>query len=275
MISHEGEQVGVVQIEDARRMAQEVDLDLVEVAPMAKPPVCKLMDYGKFKYEQQKAARKGRKKSHTAELKRLRMRPKIDRHDIDTKLRKARQFLAEGDKVQVHMRFRGREMAHLDIGQERLIDFAKDLEEMAKVERAPSREGREMTMMLTPRANAAEVYAAYKAEQRAKKKGKGGPVAPTTELDDDDELDDVESEEELDNIEAAESDKVETVEAETTKDEVETAEAETAKDEVETTEAESAKDEVETAEAESAKDEVVTAEVEVEAESPNNESEKS
>ncbi|MEQ8762806.1 MAG: translation initiation factor IF-3, partial [Planctomycetota bacterium] len=203
LISHEGEQVGVVSIDEARRMAQDVDLDLVEVAPMAKPPVCKLMDYGKFKYEQQKAQRKGRKKSHTAELKRLRMRPKIDRHDIDTKLRKARQFLAEGDKVQVHMRFRGREMAHIEIGQQRLLEFAKELAEIAKVERAPSREGREMTMMLTPRSNAAEVYAAYKEALRnakAGKKGKSPVTEPEEEPEDEDLLDDDE-EQDLDDDE--------------------------------------------------------------------------
>ena len=152
VIDDEGKKLGVLPTEEALRMAQDKGLDLVEVAPNASPPVCKVMDYGKHLYEQKKAGKKSRKKQHTVHLKRLRMGPKIDKHDLDTKLRKAREFLESGDKVQLQMRFRGREVAHVDLGRRRLREFAAELEAVCKVERNPSMEGRQMTMILAPRA---------------------------------------------------------------------------------------------------------------------------
>jgi len=151
-----------VAIEDARRMADEAGLDLVEVAPQARPPVCKLMDFGKFKYEQQKASRKGRKKQHAQELKRLRMRPKIDKHDLEVKMKKAREFLEEGHKVQIQMLFRGRELSHLDLGQQRLLEFAQEVEDLGKIERSPMREGRQMIMIIAPKPGGASKPASAK-----------------------------------------------------------------------------------------------------------------
>jgi translation initiation factor IF-3 len=146
-----GEMVGVVSIRDALIAAEEAGLDLVEVSPNADPPVCKILDYGKFKYEAQKRANEARKKQKIIEVKEIKMRPNIDDNDYDVKMRSARRFLEEGDKVKVTMRFRGREMAHQDLGMNVLVKVRDDLLEMAKVEQMPKLEGRQMIMVLAPK----------------------------------------------------------------------------------------------------------------------------
>ncbi len=130
-------------------MAEEVGLDLVEVSPLAEPPVCKLMDFGKYKYEAQKKASEARKKQKVIEIKEIKLRPTIDRADYDVKLRAMRNFLEEGDKVKVTLRFRGREMAHLELGMKVLERVREDLAEIAKVEQMPKLEGRQMTMVIS------------------------------------------------------------------------------------------------------------------------------
>ncbi len=150
LIDHEGEQVGIVSIEEARERAADVGLDLVEVAPEARPPVCKLMDYGKFRYEAQRKAREARKKQHVTQLKEVKMRPGIEDHDYDFKTRHARRFIDEGNKVKLTMMFRGRQMSHPELGLEVLKRVMADLEDIAKVESQPSMEGRTMTMVLAP-----------------------------------------------------------------------------------------------------------------------------
>ena len=143
--------VGVVSIRDSLIAAEEAGLDLVEVSPNADPPVCKILDYGKFKYEAQKRANEARKKQKIIEVKEIKMRPNIDDNDYDVKMRSARRFLEEGDKVKVTMRFRGREMAHQDLGMNVLIKVRDDLVELAKVEQMPKLEGRQMIMVLAPK----------------------------------------------------------------------------------------------------------------------------
>jgi translation initiation factor IF-3 len=151
LVDAAGEMVGVVSIRDALIAAEEAGLDLVEVSPNADPPVCKILDYGKFKYEAQKRANEARKKQKIIEVKEIKMRPNIDDNDYDVKMRSARRFLEEGDKVKVTMRFRGREMAHQDLGMNVLIKVRDELVEMAKVEQMPKLEGRQMIMVLAPK----------------------------------------------------------------------------------------------------------------------------
>ena len=135
----------------SRVEAPQIGLDLVEVAPQAEPPVCKILDYGKFKYEAQKKANEARKKQKIIEVKEIKLRPNIDDNDYDVKMRSARRFLEEGDKVKVTMRFRGREMAHQDLGMNVLVRVRDELDELAKVEQMPKLEGRQMVMVLAPR----------------------------------------------------------------------------------------------------------------------------
>lgn len=151
LIDSEGENHGVVSIEDAMERAANVGLDLVEVSPDAKPPVCKILDYGKFKYQEQKKAAEARKKQKTVEVKEIKMRPNIDDHDYDVKMRSMKRFFDGGDKVKVTLRFRGREMAHQQIGRELLLRVKSDIDEIAKVESEPRLEGRQMVMVLAPR----------------------------------------------------------------------------------------------------------------------------
>ena len=148
LIGAEGEQLGVVQTDDARERAREAGLDLVEVAPTARPPVCRLMDFGKYKYEQRKKQQKAREKQHRIRIKGIRLRPKTDEHDFNVKLERARRFLEQGNKVQVTLLFRGREMAHIDLGRGLLLRFAEELAEVCTVERLPKMEGRRMTLLL-------------------------------------------------------------------------------------------------------------------------------
>ena len=148
LVDENGEQMGVVATESARERARELGMDLVEVAPNARPPVCRLMDYGKYKYELRKKQQEARAKQHRIRIKGIRLRPKTDEHDFQVKLERARKFLEQGNKVQVTLLFRGREMAHIDLGRNLLFRFAKDLEEICTVERHPKMEGRRMTLLL-------------------------------------------------------------------------------------------------------------------------------
>jgi len=150
LIDHNGENVGVVSPSDAIERAEQVGLDLVEISPNASPPVCKIMDFGKYKYEQQKKAAEAKKKQKTTELKEVKFRPNIDSHDYDVKMRSVTKFLEEGDKVKITLRFRGREMAHQEIGRELLQKIGGDISEMGKVESMPRMEGRQMTMVISP-----------------------------------------------------------------------------------------------------------------------------
>ena len=138
-------------MDDALGRAEEVGLDLVEIAPEAKPPVCKILDYGKYKYEEQKKANEARKKQKVIDVKEIKMRPNIDHHDYDVKMRAMNKFLGEGDKVKVTLRFRGREMAHQELGLKVLERVRDDLGNVSKVEQFPKMEGRQMTMVVAPK----------------------------------------------------------------------------------------------------------------------------
>ena len=151
MIDAEGENRGVVPIGEALELAYDSGMDLVEISPNADPPVCKITDYGKMKYESQKKKAEARKKQKVIEIKEIKMRPNIDQHDYDVKMRAINRFIEEGDKVKVTMRFRGREMAHQEIGMNVLNRVRGDLEETAKVEQFPRMEGRQMIMVMVPR----------------------------------------------------------------------------------------------------------------------------
>jgi translation initiation factor IF-3 len=151
LIDHTGKQVGIVATERAMQMAREAGLDLVEVSAESRPPVAKIMDFGKWKYERKKQQQESRKKSHAVQVKEVRLRPKTDKHDFDVKLGRARQFLEEGDKVQVNMMFRGRELAHIEVGRQVVDRFARALEDIAKMERPPIFEGKRMTCLITHR----------------------------------------------------------------------------------------------------------------------------
>ena len=151
VVTAEGEQLGVLPIEEALAAAQERGLDLVEVAPLARPPVVKIMDYGKFKFEEAKAARAAKKKQHVIQLKEVKYRPGIDDHDFDFKTRHAREFLAEGNKVKVTMMYRGRQLAHPELGRAVLDRVAAILADIGKVEFEPKLEGRNMTMIIAPK----------------------------------------------------------------------------------------------------------------------------
>ncbi len=151
VIDDEGEKRGVMKTEAAIALAEEAGLDLVEVSPNAEPPVCKIMDYGKYKYQAQKKAAEARKKQKVIEVKEIKLRPGIDTHDYDVKMRAMKRFFDEGDKVKVTMRFRGREMAHTELGFDLLQKVKADTEEIAKVEFEPKMEGRQMIMILAPR----------------------------------------------------------------------------------------------------------------------------
>jgi len=151
LIDEEGAQVGIVPTDEARDRAAEAGLDLVEVSPHAEPPVCKIIDYGKLKYEKQKKKNEARKKQKTIEVKEIKMRPNIDTHDYDVKMRAITKFLGEGDKVKVTLRFRGRELAHQELGLVLLEKVRDALDEQAKVEQFPKLEGRQITMVMAPR----------------------------------------------------------------------------------------------------------------------------
>ncbi len=148
VIGTEGEQLGVMSIRDAQRIADEAEMDLVLIAPTAKPPVCRVVDYGKFCYEQKRKDKEAKKKQHVVEIKEIRLSPNIDTNDLNTKINAARKFLTKGDRVKMTLRFRGREMAHMANSKHILDDIAEELSEIAVVEKAPKVEGRTMTMFL-------------------------------------------------------------------------------------------------------------------------------
>ena len=149
LISADGEQLGIMSSRDAMKLAQEAELDLVKIAPGAKPPVCKIIDYGKYKYEQTRKEKEAKKKQKTVEIKEVRLSPNIDTNDLNTKVNNAKKFISKGNKVKVTLRFRGREMAHVQQSKHILDDFAKQLEDVATVEKAAKLEGRNMSMVLT------------------------------------------------------------------------------------------------------------------------------
>lgn len=151
VVDADGEMVGVISVEEGVELAHDAGLDLVEVSPNADPPVCKVLDYGKFKYEAQKKKHEARKKQKVIDVKEIKMRPGIDEHDFQVKMRNARRFLDDGDKVKVTIRFRGREMAHQELGMKVLDRVRDDLDELAKVEQFPQVEGRMMTMVIAVR----------------------------------------------------------------------------------------------------------------------------
>ena len=151
LVDENGAMIGVVTRNEALAMAEKASLDLVEVAPGADPPVCKILDYGKFKYEEQKKKNEARKKQKVIEVKEIKLRPGIDEHDYDVKMRSMVKFIEEGDKVKVTMRFRGRELTHQDLGMNVLMRVKGDLDELAKVEQFPRMEGRQMTMVMSPK----------------------------------------------------------------------------------------------------------------------------
>lgn len=198
----DGEQVGVVRIEDALRLAEEADLDLVEVAPSARPPVARLMDYGKYKYESAQKAREARKKQSHVLIKEQKLRPKIDTHDYETKKRNVERFLADGDKVKVTIMFRGREQSRPELGFRLLERLAEDVAELGFVESAPKQDGRNMIMVLGPTKKkseakadreaakakrAAEREASAKADREQRAAGRAAAEARRAEHGDDDE----------------------------------------------------------------------------------------
>ncbi|MCQ2508870.1 MAG: translation initiation factor IF-3 [Lachnospiraceae bacterium] len=153
LISENGDQLGIMSAKEAYLKAQEAGMDLVKIAPMAKPPVCKIVDYGKFKYEQTRKEKDARKKQKTIEIKEVRLSPNIDTNDLNTKVGAARKFLEKGNKVKITLRFRGREMAHMNSSKHILDEFAEQLSDIAVVEKAPKVEGRSMTMFLAEKRN--------------------------------------------------------------------------------------------------------------------------
>jgi translation initiation factor IF-3 len=151
LVDEQGEMVGIVSRNEALDMAADAGLDLVEIAPNADPPVCKILDFGKYKYEEQKKKNEAKKKQKVIEVKEVKFRPSIDDHDYDVKMRSMQKFIGEGDKVKVTMRFRGRELAHQEIGMDVLMRVKGDLDSVAKVEQFPRMEGRQMTMVVSPK----------------------------------------------------------------------------------------------------------------------------
>ena len=151
LIGSTGEQLGIMSAAQAQRIADEQGLDLVKISPQATPPVCKLMDYGKFRFEQGKREKEAKKNQHVVEIKEIRMSPGIDVGDFNTKLKNAQKFLADGNRVKVSVRFRGREMAHTDIGTDLLVRFAEQCAEVATLDKEPKLEGRSMSIFLSPK----------------------------------------------------------------------------------------------------------------------------
>ena len=149
MVGEDGSQLGVMSVKEAMKMAEEAGLDLVKIAPTAKPPVCKIVDYGKYRYELARKEKEAMKKQRIIEIKEIRMSPNIDTNDMNTKVTAAKKFITKGNKVKVTLRFRGREMAHMQASRHILEDFAQMLSDVAVVEKAPKVEGRTMTMFLT------------------------------------------------------------------------------------------------------------------------------
>ena len=151
LIGENGEQLGIMSAKDAYKMARDAELDLVKIAPAAKPPVCKIIDYGKYKYEMIRKEKEAKKKQKTIEVKEVRLSPNIDTNDLNTKIGSARKFIEKGNKVKITLRFRGREMAHTNIGQDLLLKFAEECGELAVMDKSPKLEGRHMSIFLSPK----------------------------------------------------------------------------------------------------------------------------
>ena len=201
LIDEEGGQLGIVSLREALTLAEQRGLNLMEVAPNAVPPVCRIVDYGKFRYEQTKKDREARKNQKQAELKEVRLKPKTDDHDLEVKSKQARKFLLAGDKVKFTVRFRGREIFHPDIGREMLEQMAEDLRDVATVEQKPLMEGRALSLLLAPNAKAKaqrerELARAQRSAQAAGPQQTQAPVEPDEDDDIDDADDDDEDEEE-------------------------------------------------------------------------------
>ncbi|NWG22182.1 MAG: translation initiation factor IF-3 [Chloroflexi bacterium] len=196
LIDENGAQVGVVSIRDALGMAEERGLDLVEVAPNAIPPVCRILDYGKFRYEQSKKEREARKNQKQVEIKQIRLEPKTDDHDLDVKARQARRFLIDGDKVKFNLRFRGREIFHQDIGLRMLEQMAEELRDIAIVEQRPLMEGRVLTLLLAPNQKAKAQAQRERQQQPARSTAQPAPqvaespsdAAPDDQADEEDDI---------------------------------------------------------------------------------------
>ena len=167
LIDEDGNQLGIVPTQEALQIARARGLDLVEVAPNANPPVARLMDYGKYRYEESRKEREARKKQKQAQLKEIRITPNIDEHDLETKVRHARKFLSGGDKVKVSVRFRGRQNLHRDLGRDLLLRVVDMLDDVAQVDQMPRSEGRDMTMLLSPTANPASTEQPQEADAGA------------------------------------------------------------------------------------------------------------
>ena len=164
LIGSDGEQMGLMSSAEAQKIADEQDLDLVMISPNAKPPVCKIMDYGKYRFEQNKKVKEAKKNQHVMDVKEIRMSPGIGENDFNTKLKNGQKFLADGDRVKVSVRFRGREMAHTNIGESLLRDFAAKCADVANLDKEPKLEGRSMSIFLSPKSQNQ-----LKKEQKAKK----------------------------------------------------------------------------------------------------------
>ncbi|MDD7403314.1 MAG: translation initiation factor IF-3 [Butyribacter sp.] len=149
LIGQDGEQLGIMSAKEAMKLAREAELDLVKIAPTAKPPVCKIIDYGKYRYEMARKEKEAKKKQRTTEVKEVRLSPNIDTNDLNTKANQARKFVSKGDKVKVTLRFRGREMAHVNYSKQILDSFYEKLEDVAVIDKAPKMEGRSMVMFLS------------------------------------------------------------------------------------------------------------------------------
>jgi translation initiation factor IF-3 len=171
LVDVSGQQLGIMPTREALRISRERQLDLVVVAPNAKPPVCRIMDYGKYKYEQSKREKEARKKQKVITVKEVRLRPNIDQHDLEVKLKNVRRFLAGGDKVKVIIRFRGRQIAYTDAGKKLLNDIAEEVKELGTVEKGAKVEGKQMTMIIAPKQDKPEKQAEKKQPQQQEKEG--------------------------------------------------------------------------------------------------------
>ncbi len=182
LIGPDGEQIGIIPTKEALERAREAGLDLVEVSPTARPPVCRILDYGKYKYNQAKKAASSKKRQHMVSIKGMRFRPKIEEHDYQFKMKHVREFLEQGNKVKCFVLFRGREKAHTEFGREILDRLAEDLKEIATIENLPKMEGHSMTMLLSPQASAIRKPQDKPPDSRKKSRKSDGPSEPAEEV---------------------------------------------------------------------------------------------
>jgi translation initiation factor IF-3 len=182
LIGPDGEQIGIIPTKEALDRAREAGLDLVEVSPNSRPPVCRILDYGKYKYNQAKKAASSKKRQHMVSIKGMRFRPKIEEHDYQFKMKHVREFLEQGNKVKCFVLFRGREKAHTEFGREILDRLAQDLKEIATIENLPKMEGHSMTMLLSPQASAVRKPQDKPADHKKKSRKSDGPDQPPEEV---------------------------------------------------------------------------------------------